>query len=150
MKRFYVYIHTFPCGRKYVGSTVNKPEYRWNEGKGYKYRPFYKEIERVGWNNITHEVIEVDTPEEMRYLEQYLINFYRSFLPERGFNQRTKGRQGPGGWKFSEETKRKMSEARKGKTPPKYRYLLPNGEIKILSKTGIGRHYKGVNLVRLD
>ena len=153
MRKYYVYIHVFPDGKRYVGSTSIKPEYRWNEGRGYKTRPFYEEIEKVGWNNISHELYEVGTPEEMYYLEKYLIAFYNTRNPEFGYNvQGVKGKKGPGGWKFSEETKAKMSKARKGIPHPKYKYLFPDGRIRELAASGVGRHYtsKGIKLVKLD
>lgn len=38
---YFVYIHTFPNGKKYVGCTTRKPECRWREGKLVK--PLRKE-----------------------------------------------------------------------------------------------------------
>ena len=36
MKKFYVYIHTCPNGKKYVGLTTTDPKDRWRKGEGYK------------------------------------------------------------------------------------------------------------------
>lgn len=49
MKRsFCVYIHVLPNGKKYIGITCKKPEYRWNHGDGYKNnRHFYNAIKKI-------------------------------------------------------------------------------------------------------
>lgn len=33
---YYVYIHTCPNGKRYVGITTKNPKYRWSKGNGYK------------------------------------------------------------------------------------------------------------------
>ena len=74
MKKFYVYIHTCPNGKKYVGITIRRPEYRWRKGNGYKSnKHFYSAIQKYGWDNIEHQVFEVDTKVEMFFLEKYFI-----------------------------------------------------------------------------
>ena len=35
-KNYVVYCHIFPNKKRYVGITSQKPEYRWNNGKGYR------------------------------------------------------------------------------------------------------------------
>ena len=81
-----VYIHTTPDGKKYVGATHQNPEYRFNKGRGYKYQFFYQAVLKFGWENITHQLYEVDTEEELHYLEKYLIAYYDTTNPERGYN----------------------------------------------------------------
>lgn len=34
-KRYYLYRHTTPSGKVYIGITCQKPENRWNNGRGY-------------------------------------------------------------------------------------------------------------------
>lgn len=54
---YYVYIHTCPNYKVYVGMSRN-PIQRWNNGNGYKYnKEFYKDIQKYGWNNIKHEIV---------------------------------------------------------------------------------------------
>lgn len=44
-----VYCFTAPNGKRYVGITSLKPEYRWNEGKGYKHNHhLYNAIKNMG------------------------------------------------------------------------------------------------------
>ena len=113
MKKFYVYIHTCPNGKKYVGCTTQaRPEIRWNKGRGYWYnKHFYSAILKHGWNNIKHEVFEVESEEEMYRKEVELISFYHSNDPEYGYNHSVGGERSSLGCKHSEESKRKMSEA---------------------------------------
>ena len=81
-----VYIHTTPDGKKYVGATHIKPRYRFDKGRGYKYQFFYQAILKFGWENISHQLYEVDTEEELKYLERYLISYYDTTNPEKGYN----------------------------------------------------------------
>lgn len=54
---FYVYMHTFPNGKIYVGQT-KKPIDRWLNGEGYRdNEEMYRDILKYGWNNIKHEII---------------------------------------------------------------------------------------------
>ena len=133
-----VYRHITPSGKSYIGITSKKPEERWRNGRGYiKDTPFGKAIEKYGWNDIKHNILFDDlTEKEAKWLENYLICYYRTFV---GFNDckgynMTLGGEGCVGFKqseehkrkigeankgrhFSEETRRRMSESRKGKTP---------------------------------
>ena len=118
MKKFYVYVHTCNAnGKRYVGCTTYKPEYRWGRnGEGYKGQLFGKAVRKYGWSSITHEVFEVDSEEEMYRKEIELISFYHSNDPEYGYNCSTGGEKGALGCKHSEESRKKMSEALKGKS----------------------------------
>lgn len=109
MKRYWVYIHTCPNGKRYVGITTSKkPESRWCEGLGYKYnKHFYSAIVKYGWENITHEVFEVQSPEEMYWLEKYLIAYYLTTCPHLGYNSSTGGKVSSQGRKLSESHKQK-------------------------------------------
>lgn len=113
MKKFYVYIHTCPNGKKYVGVTGRDPESRWKEGRGYKHQLFGKAILKYGWDNITHEVFEVESEEEMYRKEIELISFYHSNDPRYGYNHSSGGEKSALGCRCSEETRKKMSEAAK-------------------------------------
>lgn len=83
-----IYKHTTPDGLIYIGRTGMKPEYRWNNGKGYKnHELFFDAIVKHGWNNITHEILEeVETIEEATEKEQHYIRLYQSHVPGKGFN----------------------------------------------------------------
>lgn len=43
-KKWCVYIHTVPSGKKYVGLTSKNPEDRWRNGRGYQGQMFEKAI----------------------------------------------------------------------------------------------------------
>ena len=118
MKKFYVYVHTCPNGKRYVGvTTQTKPEYRWQEGRGYRYNDhFYRAILKHGWDNFQHEVFEVDSAEEMYRKEVELISFYHSNDPRYGYNNSVGGEKSALGYRHSEESRKKMSEALKGKS----------------------------------
>ena len=53
MKTGVIYMHRNLINNKvYIGQTIQKPEYRWNKGKGYKDSSlFYNAIQKYGWNN---------------------------------------------------------------------------------------------------
>lgn len=84
-----IYKHTLPDGRAYVGMTgVEKIYDRWHYGAGYSRQTrFYNEILKFGWNNIQHEILEeVEDREEAKEREQYYIELFETYIPEKGFN----------------------------------------------------------------
>ena len=115
MKKFYVYVHVCPNGKRYVGiTTAPKPEYRWGRnGEGYEGQLFGKAVRKYGWSSITHEVFQVESEEEMYRKEIELISFYHSNDPEYGYNCSTGGEKSALGCKYSEEIRKHMSEAAK-------------------------------------
>ena len=156
MKKFYVYVHTCNVnGKKYVGCTTRvKPELRWKEGRGYWYnKHFYSAILKHGWTNFQHEVFQVESEEEMYRKEVELISFYHSNDPRYGYNNSLGGEKGALGCKHSEESRKKMSEAKKGKTlsedhkrhiaeTAKKRYLDHPEIRRKISESGKGKHSK--------
>lgn len=105
-----VYVHINKVnGKKYVGITSRKINYRWNSGKGYKSQPkFYNAICKYGWDNFDHEIISSNlTENEAKNFEILLIDKLDSV--KNGYNQ-TYGGEGLNGYKFSEETKNKIRE----------------------------------------
>lgn len=87
---YYVYIHTVPNGKIYVGETKDI-ERRWVNGEGYSdNRPFYKDITIYGWNNIKHEIIATFTNKEPALrLESVLIAVLNAEDENYGYNQTT-------------------------------------------------------------
>lgn len=120
MRKYVVYKHTSPSGKVYIGITCRKPEYRWNKGKGYREKDqlyFFRAIQKYGWNNIQHEILYSDVPEETaKTLEISLIKYYKDLNISYNMTDGGDGGHGLHGKrkKHSEETKRKMSETRKG------------------------------------
>lgn len=86
--KFYVYMHiNKPNNKKYIGITGRSCEDRWCNGKGYSNQVFGKAIEKYGWENFDHEILEiVNTREKACELEKYYIQKYNSHLKEYGYN----------------------------------------------------------------
>lgn len=116
MSKWYVYCHSFPNGKKYIGITSQIPERRWgNQGQGYKNQGLvWNAILKFGWDNILHGILaEVDDIETAEYYEQYYITIYQADNRKYGYNIKSGGRAAKG-HKLSPEVVKKMSESRKG------------------------------------
>lgn len=87
---YYVYIHTVPNGKIYIGESKNPP-YRWLNGEGYKDNAeFYNAIQIFGWNNIKHEIIsEHNSEKEAQIYEAVLICYLNAEDPSVGYNNST-------------------------------------------------------------
>lgn len=84
---YYVYKHTTPCGKVYIGITGRNPSIRWANGKGYNRAYFKNAIEKYGWDNIKHEILfDSLTKEEAEQKEIELIAEYKSNQREYGYN----------------------------------------------------------------
>lgn len=109
-----VYKHTSPSGKVYIGITHQKPCYRWGkDGNGYKTQNlFYRAIQKYGWDNFDHEILFTGlNKEEACTKEKELISFFKSNNPQFGYNITEGGEH----YVFTEEIKRKISEANKGR-----------------------------------
>lgn len=123
-------------GKVYIGITKQKPEQRWRHGQGCKSSPhFYAAIQKYGWDNFEHNILFQNlTKEEACKKEQELIAKYHSMDREFGYNstsggdmftmnketkqkisQSMMGNKNGLGHPCSEEKKKKISEAQKGK-----------------------------------
>lgn len=122
-KKYIVYVHIFPNGKKYFGITSKAPNQRWENGKGYdkNHQPVvYSAIQKYGWENIEHKILYQDLiKEEAQELEIYLIAKYKTnckrYGDDYGYNM-TDGGEGTLGRVVSEEQRRKMSEYYTGRT----------------------------------
>ena len=124
MKKYIVYVHIAPNGKKYVGITSQAIQKRWRNGKGYlEYskekrqfnQHFVNAIKKYGWNNFEHIILEDNLDElEAREKEKQYIKLYDSF--KNGYNATTGG-EGCWNHKVSEEAKEKISKANKGNIP---------------------------------
>lgn len=123
-------------GKVYIGITMQEPEQRWRHGEGYKSSPhFYAAIQKYGWDNFEHNILYQNlTKEEACKKEQELIAKYNSMDREFGYNstsggdiftmnketkqkisQALMGNKNGLGHPCSEEKKKKISEAQKGR-----------------------------------
>lgn len=90
MKKYCVYCHDFPNGKKYIGITSDA-EKRWRNGKGYETQPkIARAINKYGWENVTHNII-IDgiSKEQAETLERYLIAELKTI--DHGYNTSTGG-----------------------------------------------------------
>lgn len=91
-----IYKHTNKInGVSYIGQTKRKTSIRWNNGNGYKNNPyFYRAINKYGWDNFFHEIIEKNilTQEEANQREIYWIKYYDTY--NLGYNLTKGGNNG--------------------------------------------------------
>lgn len=86
---YYVYKHTSPSSKVYIGITSqNPPERRWQRGLGYKNQKyFYNAIQKYGWDNFKHEILYSGlSKEEAEKKEIELIAYYNSTDRNYGYN----------------------------------------------------------------
>ena len=125
----YIYKHTAPNGKVYIGQTIQSIYNRFLNGKGYcRCKLFYKAIQKYGWNNIQHEILfEIEGSKEtviteLNKKEKEFIELYKANDNNYGYNLRSGGdnsthselskvkmRQCMLGKHLSEETKHKIS-----------------------------------------
>ena len=117
-KLYIVYVHINKInGKRYVGITNQKPEYRWrSDGSGYFRSPhFWNAIQEYGWDNFEHTILEEGLARsEACEKEKHYIELYQTRDRAFGYNM-TNGGDGSCGWTPSEETLKKRSEKLKGK-----------------------------------
>lgn len=80
---WYIYKHTFPNGKIYIGLSKQRQDKRFKYGLGYEKCPvIYKAIQKYGWNSISSEIIEdnISTIEEANEREKYWIKYYNSYI----------------------------------------------------------------------
>ena len=86
---YYVYKHTFPDSKVYIGCTQMKPEIRFGvQGAGYiNVKRVWSAIQEFGWDNIEHTILLTTTSrEEAALAELNYIQQYAACNPDRGYN----------------------------------------------------------------
>ena len=115
MENYKIYCHTTPSGKRYIGITKQDLSKRFGKN-GEKYKrctAFWKAIEKYGWDNITHEVIDVAVSlKEANEKEKFYIENFKTNKKEHGYNC-TIGGDGVSGWKPTEEQRLKNSNSKK-------------------------------------
>ena len=114
-RKYCVYCHISPSGKRYIGITCRKPEIRWNYGYGYKNSPhFSRAIQKYGWDSFQHIILyEGLTMREASSKEIELIHKYNTTNQSFGYNVSHGGMNED--QVFSQETKDKISIAKRGK-----------------------------------
>lgn len=86
MKKYIIYLHRNKINNKcYVGQTCQKPEQRWGRnGWHYHEQPyFYRAIEKYGWDNFEHIILETDIDENrVDERECFWAGYYHALAPE--------------------------------------------------------------------
>ena len=119
MDSYCVYRHTAPNGKMYVGVTKRQPEKRWKNGNGYRKQSlFFNAIQKYGWENFKHEILlDGLTRQQASLAERLFIGYWHTNDRQHGYNIATGGVDCGG---HSEETKEKLSQARRGEKNPMY------------------------------
>lgn len=114
---FFVYKHTVPDGKVYIGVTKNIKN-RWRKTSYVENEYFSEAINLYGWNNIKHEVLFVtESKEDAGKKEQELILEYKSDNLDYGYNIEKGGFNGV---QRSEYTKKKISQSLLGEKNPRF------------------------------
>ncbi len=107
-------------GKSYIGQTVHSLRQRkhGHVSAALSVRDttyFHRALRKYGSENFSWEILqECDTIEELNQLEIFYIGYYNTF-GNNGYNLTVGGKSGLVGFKHTDESKRKMSEAQKGK-----------------------------------
>ena len=144
-KNYKVYMHICPNGKKYIGITKRKPQYRWNNGKGYETSIyFYRAIKKYKWENINHKILYTNLlKEEAEQKEIELISKYKTNQRKYGYNIENGGHVNC----VSKETKKQISKTMKEKEIYKNN---PNCFKKGMVPWSAGKHHKQetINLIK--
>lgn len=118
-KRYYLYRHTTPSGKVYIGITCQKPENRWNNGRGYFNAiktPFKSSILKYGWENIKHEILfSYLTKDRAKKLEIELIRHYRLLGISLNVTEGGEGTTGMIPWNYKKKLSYEQSNKLRGK-----------------------------------
>lgn len=131
-----IYKHTSPSGKIYIGQTSKKNlNERWCSGGGYKKCSIFSAaIEKYGWENFEHEILECNlTKDEADLLEV----FYIAQAKNLGISYNVLD----GGSKLTQDDKLRISESLKGryagKNNPMYGTISPiRDKIRIWKDSG--------------
>lgn len=158
MDNFYVYKHTSPSGKVYIGIT-NNIQRRWEHNgihyiskkKNGKYiHPIFAQaILKYGWKNFTHEIMLEDlSRSEACYAEKYLIRWYK--IHHQSYNC-TDGGDGTWGLRvpISEERRKAVTEFMRTNHPMKGRHHTFESRKK-MSKSLKGRKLSDTHILHIS
>ena len=115
--RIYMHLNKIN-GKVYIGQTNRRfiNDRFGKDGKKYYVCPLFgNAIKKYGWNNFVHFIIEDNIPSDLvEYKERFYINLYHSTDKEFGYNIASGGSLGK---IIPEETKKKISNSLKGNIP---------------------------------
>ena len=106
-------------GKIYIGQTTSTLKKRWSQHKSDKKgccRLLFAALNKYGENNFSVEILDyAENIEELNDKEEYYIEYLNTLTPN-GYNLLTGGKNKT----HSEESKRKMSESRRGSNNPMF------------------------------
>lgn len=79
---WYIYKHTFPNGKVYIGLSKQNPQIRFKNGLGYeRCSLMWKAIQKYSWESVVTTIIEQDISslELAKEREQHWIKYYNSY-----------------------------------------------------------------------
>ena len=126
-------------GKSYIGMTSLEPKYRWDNGNGYKNQPkIWSDIKESDWNkDWEHNILgKFEDKQEALNLEEMFIWLFDS--TNEGYNTSAYSSHS---CKHSEETKRKMSEAKTGEKHPMFGKHFSEDTKRKMSEAHIGKHF---------
>ena len=140
-------------GKVYIGQSINIYK-RWKEHKNKnnwnkKKQIIYSAFKKYGLDNFNFEIIEICNKKMLNEKERFYIKLYKSYVYDKNSNgyNATLGGESNLGMVLSKESKKKMSNARKGKYKgednPRYGQHLSESEKKNISEKNKGNN-KGV------
>ena len=140
MNKLYVYQNQVN-GKVYFGQTNRTLEERAGSN-GVQYKNcvrFYRAIQKYGWNSFTSYIIGLcKTVEEMNELEEHAIEKARQELGEENvYNLKSGGLNNI----HSDETRRKMKEAKTGEKNPNYGKTMSEEQKLKLSEANTGENH---------
>lgn len=149
-KKWIIYMYTFPSGKRYIGKTCQTLKQRQGscELVSYKTCPVvWRAIQKYGVENIQQEILFEDYMSdkyasrlEMLCIALFKTNCNRYKNPEYGYNV-TDGGEGAAGFHHSDETKKKLSEMKKGKPlSEETKMKLKQARGKIIVQPMTGKH----------
>lgn len=111
MNNYKIYMHKNKINNKiYIGQTKQSLNSRFKNGNGYQSCPlFFRAIEKYGWENFEHIVLEenISSLEIANEREQYWIAFYETTNKNKGYNCMSGGGLGR---KWTDEARQAQSE----------------------------------------
>jgi group I intron endonuclease len=127
-------------GMIYIGQhSLNKPNYL-GSGKLLK-----EAIKTFGKENFDRIILEECNIDELNNRETFWITYFNSFNRDIGYNLTKTGRISTYGIKYSDESKKKLSEAKKGDRNPNFGKKLNDAEKSKFTNKGLTRTEEWIN-----
>lgn len=163
MKKQGIYlIQNLENGKKYYGSSLNLEKRLYEHRRNLKLGQHDNKHLQSSWNKYTEDSFKFEIVEEvpiienveennrnLRNIETEYIQKYKTYLPEYGYNF-IPGGIGTQGLSCSEEKKKKISEANKGRTAHNLGVPMSDEQKELLRKVDAERYGKAIDIYTID